>query len=208
MRTHIIALATVAGLASPAFAQSGQTSQPPAQGRGVQQNLQDQGARGAQATGQSGMQSGMQATSASQFMMKAMQSDAFEMQTSRLAAERAQSPAIKTYAQKMIGDHGRTTAALSKMKGDTTASTGQQHAMPQLDAKHADMIKQLQAANGAAFDRLYAQQQVMAHQEAVTLFTAYSQNGSDQNLRSFASETLPTLQGHLRDAQALMSQMR
>jgi putative membrane protein len=198
MKTHFLALVAAVGLAAPAFAQSGQTTQPQMQNRGAQQGAQAPAARSGQAM------------TAAQFMTQVMQSDSFEMQSAQLASERAQDAAVKTYAQKMLADHGKTSAALMQMRGETTASTGQAgHGnMAPLDQKHATMIRELQAANGAAFDKRYVQQQVMAHQEAVALFTAYSQNGTDQNLRSFASQNLPTLQGHLRDAQALMSQMR
>ena len=198
MRTHLLALAAAVGLAAPAFAQSGQTSQPQVQDRGAQQGAQAPAARGGQAM------------TAAQFMRMAMRSDAFEMQSARLASERAQDAAVRDYAQKMLADHGKTSAAMMQMRGETTASTGQVGlgAIAPLDQKHAAMIRELQGAKGAAFDRRYVRQQVMAHQEAVALFTAYSQNGADQNLRSFASQTLPTLQGHLRDAEALMGQMR
>ncbi len=198
MRTHLIALAAVAGLATPAFAQSGQTSQPQMQNRGSQQTMPAPAARNGQA-----MTTG-------QFMTMAMQSDAFEMQSSQLASERAENAAVRNYAQKMLTDHGRTSAAMMQMSGGTTASTGQSaHGnMAKLDQKHAGMIRELQGAKGTAFDKRYVQQQVMAHEQAVAMFTAYSQNGTDQNLRSFASQTLPALQEHLRDAQALMGQMR
>lgn len=203
MRTHIFAIVAAAGLAAPAFAQSGQTSQPQTQNRGATPGAQ------APMSG-SGQAASGQAISASQFMTTAMQSDAFEMQSAKLASERAQDATVRSYAQKMLTDHGRTSAAMMQMRGETTASTGQtgQGAMAPLDQKHAAMIRELQGAKGAAFDKLYVQQQVAAHQQAVALFTAYSQNGSDQNLRSFASQTLPALQAHLRDAQALMGKMR
>ncbi len=61
---------------------------------------------------------------AAQFMTMAMQSDAFEMQSAQLAAQRAQDAAVKTYAQKMLADHGKTSAAMMQMRGETTASTG------------------------------------------------------------------------------------
>lgn len=212
MKTSFLALALAAGLAAPAFAQSGQVNptQNNTTNRGAPQNAPiPGGGPGSAVPGQTTMMG--QPLTASQFMMEAMQSDAYETQSSRLAAERAQSPALRSYAQNMIGDHGRTSQALMRMRGDTTASTGgamQQPASMPLDARRTEMLRELQASQGMDFDRRYAQQQVMAHQEAVALFSGYAQNGTDPNLRTFARENLPTLQQHLRDAQQLASQMR
>jgi predicted outer membrane protein len=43
----------------------------------------------------------------------AMQSDAFEIASSRLALERSRNPAVRSYAQQMIRDHGMTSEALN-----------------------------------------------------------------------------------------------
>jgi len=210
MKTSILAMALAAGLAAPAFAQSGQVNpnESNTQNRGAPQNAPLPGGPGAMIPGQT-TQTGMPLT-VSEFMQQAMQSDAYETQTSRVAVQRAQSPAVRAYAQKMISDHGKTSAGLMHMRGETTASTGamQQPASAPLDPRRTEMLRELQAAGGSSFDQSYVQQQVMAHQEAVTLFSSYVQNGTDQNLRSFARETLPTLQAHLRQAQTLMSQLR
>ena len=76
-------------------------------------------------------------------------------------------------------------------------------AMEGLDAEHQQMIQRLQGLRGAEFDRMYIQQQVQAHQKAVDLFTAYSQNGDQAELKQWAARTLPALQQHLQRAQQL-----
>lgn len=43
----------------------------------------------------------------------AMQSDAFEIASSRLALERSRNPAVRAYAQQMIRDHSMTSEALN-----------------------------------------------------------------------------------------------
>jgi predicted outer membrane protein len=43
----------------------------------------------------------------------------------------------------------------------------------------------------------------MAHQEAVALFTSYSQNGDVPQLAQFAGATLPVLEMHLEHVQSL-----
>jgi predicted outer membrane protein len=47
------------------------------------------------------------------FRMMAMQSDAFEIASSRLALERSRNSTVRNYAQNMIRDHGMTSEALN-----------------------------------------------------------------------------------------------
>ncbi|HZH52940.1 MAG TPA: DUF4142 domain-containing protein [Microvirga sp.] len=47
------------------------------------------------------------------FRLMAMQSDAFEIASSRLALERSRNPVVRSYAQQMIRDHGMTSEALN-----------------------------------------------------------------------------------------------
>lgn len=162
-------------------------------------------------------------TTAAEFRQQVMFSDAFEIQSSQLAAERSQNTAVKRFARNMVSDHGKTTAMLMRMPGGqmsegqmqgqrngnamTTGST--RASMPDMpvDARRNAMLEQLRAADGQAFDMLYVQMQVAAHQEAVNMFTAFSQNGDDQSMRRFATQNLPTLRSHLRSAQRLEARM-
>lgn len=95
--------------------------------------------------------------------------------------------------------------------GDARAETDMAQAMQipnRLDARHQQMLRQLQMAQGAGFDRLYAQQQVEAHRSAVDMFQNYARGGDNEQLRQFAQRTLPTLEDHLRKAQQLQSAAR
>ena len=69
--------------------------------------------------------------------------------------------------------------------------------------KHQAQLQELQSAEADAFEQAYVSAQVMAHDEAVALFEAFSQDGEESALRSFAAETLPTLQEHQTEADAL-----
>jgi predicted outer membrane protein len=46
--------------------------------------------------------------------------------------------------------------------------------------------------------------QVAAHLEAIGLFKGFAANG-DGNLRAFASETLPLLEAHLEEIEAMLA---
>ncbi len=100
-------------------------------------------------------------------------------------------------------------AAVGAGAGATTGVAGQPlagapaAAQVALDPRHAGMLNQLASASGRTFDALYVQMQVMSHQEAVAMFAAYAQGGTDPAMRAFAQSVLPSLQHHLAMAQRL-----
>ncbi len=129
----------------------------------------------------------------------AMISDSFEIESSRLALERSRNPRIRAFANMMVRDHTMTSQAL--MGGVQVAGMGMM--APALDARHATMLNQLASTSGRQFDALYAQMQVMAHQEALALHGGYAQAGSDPALRNFAASVTPHIQQHLAQARRL-----
>jgi putative membrane protein len=147
-------------------------------------------------------------TTAEGFRRMAMMSDAFEIQSSRLALEKSRNGIVRRFAQDMVRDHSMTSQALmggapSAGVAGMPATTGSPAAAG-LDPRHAAMLQQLAAApQGRQFDRLYGAMQRQAHSEAVALFTAYAQQGMDPNMRTFAQQTLPHLQRHLARARNL-----
>lgn len=114
--------------------------------------------------------------------------------SSSSASTRAGSPAASS---------SPTTGGSSAAAGGTvtTAQGGPQ--AQGLDAEHQQMMQQLQNARGTEFDRLFMQMQVQAHQKAVDMFTGYSQNGDNAELKRWAAQTLPDLQRHLQQAQQI-----
>jgi len=141
------------------------------------------------------MQTDQPAMSAATFIERARAGNAFEIESSRMALEKATQPALKNFARTMIDDHTRADrrlTSLSKNMGrpvDTEVT---------LEPHQRRNIASLTAATGAEFDRLYASVQLEAHQTAVQLYQTYAETGTDEQLREFAGETLPILQGHLK----------
>jgi putative membrane protein len=58
--------------------------------------------------------------------------------------------------------------------------------------------------SGAAFDRAYAKDMVTDHQTDVADFKKEANGGKNDSLKGFASETLPTLEDHLKEAKEMM----
>ncbi|WP_341991124.1 DUF4142 domain-containing protein [Azorhizobium sp. AG788] len=137
------------------------------------------------------------------FLETAAISNLFELETSKLALARTQSPQIRAFADMMVEDHTKIAARLKRAaadaKGDFTFPTA-------LDGEHASLLEKLRAASGPAFDALYVQIQTTAHQQAVGLFGAFANDGDQTALKAFAAETLPIMQNHL--AQVLKIQVK
>jgi putative membrane protein len=201
MRTPAALLAAAAALltaASPAAL--AQTQQQRALGTQSQTGSPPPADPAAPAAGLGSTANRGDALTAAAFVRVAATSDLYETEASRLAEQRAQSAEVKRFAERMLRDHGKTTGELKGMLGQLQGVSAQQ--MPtRLDQQHQALLQQLQGAQGAEFDRLYAQQQVQSHQAAVDLFRAYSQSGDDEQLKRWASQTLPALEEHLREAQ-------
>lgn len=115
----------------------------------------------------------------------------FEIQTSQLALKQTQTPAVTSFAQKMIDDH---TAAGKAM--EQAAKTENVPVPTSLDTTHEQQLTQLQGLSGKQFDDAYIAAQVTAHDQAVALFSSYSKAGKDGALKDFAAKTLPVLQNH------------
>lgn len=73
-----------------------------------------------------------------------------------------------------------------------------------ISAKDQATYDRLSKLNGAAFDRAYAKAMVKDHETDVAAFQKEANAGKDDSLKSFASETLPTLQDHLKQAKEMM----
>ena len=98
---------------------------------------------------------------------------------------------------------GATTGATAGAVQTTGSVAAPVRTAVPLDARKQAMLAQLASTSGPAFDRLYGQMQRMAHQEALAMYTAYSQNGADPAMVTFARSVIPHLQNHLALASRL-----
>lgn len=133
------------------------------------------------------------------FLFKAGAGDIFEIITSMMAVQRSTNPAVRAFAAMLIADH--TTATNRALA--TAAAAGVMAPPPELSAMQKDLVGQLIAATPATFDRVYLAQQVPAHQQALALLEAYGARGDVPALKDGAVGLVPTVRGHLAQAQGL-----
>ena len=138
------------------------------------------------------------------FLFYAGAGDVFEITSSMILLNKSTNPQVRAYASMLIDHHTRTTnLALANAK-----AAGVMAPPPEMSAMQKGMIGALHAAAPAAIDRLYLQQQVPAHQQALSLMNGYARSGDVPALRQTAQGAVPIVQGHLTQAQSLLRSVR
>jgi putative membrane protein len=125
-----------------------------------------------------------------------------EVEAGKVAEQKGQAETVKQFGRRMVQDHGKANdrlAALAKADNLTLPAA--------LDDEHRAMQDELGKLSGADFDRAYIQAQIADHQKAVQLLEWEIGAGQDAQLKSFASEVLPTFFQHLEMAQAIATEM-
>lgn len=133
------------------------------------------------------------------FANKAAASDAFEIATSQLALEKAQSAEIKKFASHMIEAHTEST---SKLKAAAAASPGVTPE-PALTAEQQSKLESLRSLSGVEFDIAYIAEQRAAHEMTLAALQDYAAKGDVAALKAFAAEMVPVVAEHVKMANSL-----
>jgi putative membrane protein len=126
------------------------------------------------------------------FVKAASMGGMFEVETGKLAAQKATNPDVKKFGEMMTNDHGAANARLAQVvqsKGIGTATS--------LDEDHQKMFADLNKLTGCEFDRQYLKTMLKGHEETVAKFETEEKGGDDKSVKEFAASTLPTIRSHL-----------
>jgi len=137
------------------------------------------------------------------FVNKAAQGGLAEVQLGQMVAGKAQNQAVKDFAQRMVDDHSKANDQLKQLasqKGITLPTD--------IDSSDKQFQDQLSAASGAKFDKMYMDHMVQDHKKDVSEFQSEANKAADPDVKSFAQQTLPTLQDHLQQAQTTDKQLK
>lgn len=132
------------------------------------------------------------------FLESAAQAGHLEVEASKLALEKSRSPDVKTFAQKMIDDHGKAGQQLASLAKSKDYDPPMEPSLVQKAKLKALSLRDV------GFDKAYAEDiAVSAHEDAVQLFEKASNDAKDADVKQFAIQTLPILQQHLQMAKTL-----
>jgi putative membrane protein len=133
-----------------------------------------------------------------QFAKEAASGGMAEVKLGQLAQEKGSNEAVKNFGSRMVNDHSK---AADELKAAATQSNI--NLPSKLNARDEATYNRLSRMSGSAFDREYAKTMVTDHTQDVAEFRKEAIDGQDASIRNFASETLPTLQEHLKQAREM-----
>ncbi len=146
-------------------------------------------------------------SSANSFAESAAISDRYEIEAGRIAQQRGRIDEIRQAGERMVGDHTDITEKL-KLAVHRSSKTEVTELPHDLDTRRQKMIEHLREAPDDKFDTMYVDQQVAAHEEAVKLMHHFRDEGDCPELRGFAAEVSPIIEGHLEQTKSLDQQIR
>jgi putative membrane protein len=137
------------------------------------------------------------------FIEKAATDGLAEVALGRFAQRQGSGDAVKKFGARMVQDHSKANDELSQLAG----AKGLQ--LPAAsDSKHQKEQAELAKKSGTRFDHEYMELMVSEHQKDVAEFRRQSESAKDPDVRKFAAKTLPTLEEHLKLAEAIKASLK
>ena len=136
------------------------------------------------------------------YVPNAAMGDMYEIMAADIALERSQDAEVKRLATMIKADH---TDASNKMKGIIGGMNPPMQPPAALDQRRQGLIDNLRSESAADFDNVFLDQQIAAHNEALTLHRGFSDNtdASAAPLAAHARSVVPKIEAHLRQAEQL-----
>jgi putative membrane protein len=132
------------------------------------------------------------------FLNEAADGGMAEVELGKLALQKAADAGVKKFGQQMVDDHSKANDELRQL------AAGKGVDLPRApSAKNRDLKRRLADLRGTSFDKAYMIDMVADHKEDVAAFQRESNWARDPQVKSFATQTLPTLRDHLKHAQEI-----
>lgn len=135
------------------------------------------------------------------FLRAVGQADLAEIELGNLAQQKATSPEVKQFAQRMVQDHTQNRDQLKQL-----AETQHVTVPDTVTAKDKATKTELEKLSGAQFDKAYMNDMVKDHRTDVAKVAHASKTAQNPEVKKFAEQTLPTLRSHLKEAEKIAPQ--
>lgn len=121
-----------------------------------------------------------------------------EVKLGQLAEQKSTNDTVKDFGQRMVADHMKANEQLQ------TASSQANITLPdQPSAAQRQEYQRLSNLSGKAFDKAYARLMLKDHEHDVAALKREAKYGKNEQIKNWASTTLPTLEEHLKLARQM-----
>ncbi len=127
------------------------------------------------------------------FVEQAAASNLARLKMAALGVKKAVAPEVKSYAATLVTFHTKSGHSLTKL-----AATKSLELFGVVEPAQADAIRALKTADASSFDSNFLVWMVNDHKACLDNFEKVSMEAEDPDVKAFATETLPTLQAHLK----------
>jgi predicted outer membrane protein len=124
-----------------------------------------------------------------------------EVQLGQLAAERAQSPEVKQFAQKLVQDHTQANQQLQQIAQQKSVELSRE-----VTGKNKEALDKFRSLSGQEFDREFLKHQAKHHEKDIRTFEQVANTSTDQEVKQFAQQVLPVLRQHHQTVTQLAQQ--
>jgi putative membrane protein len=138
------------------------------------------------------------------YVPNAAMGDMYEIEAASIALNRSANAQVKELATMIRTDH---TAASNMFKAPAAADAPNVALPTELDERRQGLIDNLNSASDDDFDRVFLDQQIAAHNEALTLHRGFSDNADAPGLAGHARTVAPKIEAHLRMAEQIKAAM-
>jgi putative membrane protein len=137
-----------------------------------------------------------------EFLSNAARGSMLEVQLGNLAAQRATSPDVKQFGERMATDHTQLGQKLQQVASNLNVTPEQALTPAQQSA-----VSRLEKLSGKAFDREYMRSMISDHERDIAEFKRAASQATNSDIKQFATEALPTLQEHLSMAREISGKL-
>jgi putative membrane protein len=133
------------------------------------------------------------------FLRMAAVTDMTEAHIGEMAEGKAAQSPVKDFGQTLAKDHTKAYQELAMLESRLGLT------IPKGINVHRDKtVERLADLKGKRFDGQFLRDEVRDHERVLAVFKREAQHGRDQDVKAYATQALPTLEEHLREAEKLL----
>ena len=144
----------------------------------------------------------MQNSTDRSFISSAAEANLAEIDIAKVVGQRSTDPAVKDFANRMVTDHTQASqrlASVAEMNGVKLPT--------EASATERNQKNEMQKLSGAQLDDAYLRDELQGHKETISAFESEIEHGQSQEAKTYAEQTLPTLQDHIRIAEDIAGKL-